>query len=77
MSATEINANQMCSVTLRKRGVIAINGHYLALGMVPPKTYKVGDSYEGALWEIMLIFGSSCFMGPEPPFETALSIKEL
>jgi hypothetical protein len=72
----KININQSCSVILQKRGVEAYNKYYRKLGLEPAEKYEVGDVAVMLLWEIMRIFGSACYMGPEPPFDTNIEIGE-
>lgn len=64
-----VNINDRCEVVLRKRGVAAIQEHYARLGLEPP-VVTVGDTYAAPLWEIMVLMGSECCMGLEPPFDT-------
>jgi hypothetical protein len=73
----EVNINTKCTVVLKERGVMAINKHYSDRNLKPPKVkvYQVGDEYRGPLWDIMHVFGESCFMGPEPPFETTIILS--
>lgn len=70
----KINLNQECTVVLQQRGVEAINKYWTFLELTPP-IYRVGDSYTAPLWDIMTVFGSECYMGPMPPFETTFDIE--
>ena len=70
----KVNVNQKCSVILRKRGVEAYYDYYKRLGLSPPKNYQIGDTFSGQLWEVMHLFGSKSYMGPEPPFDTEIEI---
>jgi hypothetical protein len=72
----EINLNQECTVTLNKRGVEAIEKFYLDLGLPLLTKHEVGSKYSAPLWEIMNVFGEFTYMGPEPPFETTVTIRE-
>ena len=72
-----INVNQECTITLRKRGVECLEKHYEELGLELPKKYSVGDEYKAPLWDIMNIFGDYIYMGPPPPFDTTIWLKAL
>lgn len=72
-----VNLNQQCKIVLQERGVAALERHYKELGMQMPREYKAGDVYESTLWSIMHIFGTACFMGPNPPFGLHMIVKEL
>ena len=69
-----VNLNDVCEVVLQERGVEAIRRYYGRLGMTPPD-YEVGDVFRTQLWEVMLIMGRACSMGPEPPFETEITLR--
>lgn len=69
-----VNLNQKCRIRLFERGIKAYEKYYADLRLEPPTKLKVGDIYEEELWEIMLIFGSYCYMGPKAPFETTFLI---
>jgi hypothetical protein len=70
----KINLNQVVNIVLQPRGVEALRKHYRKM-LLPAPEHAVGDTYSGPLWEVMVIFGGSCFMGPEPPFETTFEIE--
>ena len=77
MESIEVNINQQCTVVLYERGVKALSDYYENRYCEPPKKYSIGDEYTAGLWEIMHIFGKYTYMGPIPPFETAIRIKNL
>ena len=71
----KVNINQSCSITLQKRGVEAYNKYYIDLGLEGEVgRYKVGDVVVMLLWEVMNVFGSACYIGLEPPFDTNIEI---
>ena len=71
----KININCKCTVTLREKGVEAINKWYADVDMKPRKEYKAGDIYVGQLWSIMEIFGPFISIGFNPPFETEIDLS--
>jgi hypothetical protein len=71
----QVNMNDQCEVVLQERGVRAIRAHYEWLRMEPPHV-EVGGVFRTQLWNLMLIMGRSCYMGPPPPFETWFTVHE-
>lgn len=70
----KVNLNTKTTIVLRKRGVEIYNAYHRNLGVDPLKVVSVGDRYTGELWDIMNIFGSSCYMGSDLPFNIDLEI---
>lgn len=71
----KVNINQICKVVLRQRGIDALTEYYLPREGC--RYCKIGDVFERPLWEIMNIFGNMTYMGPEPPFDPEIELKDL
>jgi hypothetical protein len=67
--AFNVNHNVKARLTSRGR---EIQTRYFQLSDGPQPDSEGWRTYQ--MWELMLIFGQHCYMGPEPPFETNIRI---
>lgn len=71
MSEITFNVNHNVKARLTSRGR-EIQTRYFQLSDGPQPDSEGWRTYQ--MWELMLIFGQHCYMGPEPPFETNIRI---
>jgi hypothetical protein len=71
MSEITFNVNHKVKARLTSRGR-EIQTRYFQLSDGPQPDSEGWRTYQ--MWELMLIFGQHCYMGPEPPFETNIRI---
>jgi len=70
------NINHYVFVRLTERGHQVHRRSYEQLGIPAPEIKEDVDGWSRwQLWDLMSIFGASCFMGPKSPFETTIRIE--
>jgi hypothetical protein len=76
MTDVAININDNVRIKLQPRGMQAYRNYIESLGLkvedYPLSINQQDGCVRMPLWEVMQIFGPSCFMGPQPPFETTI-----
>jgi len=75
-----VNLNDMVLIRLTDRGNKVFDQYYANLNLCPDEyreMYRQPDGRYGMqLWEVMKIFGSECYMGPEIPIKTEIEVLE-
>lgn len=71
-----LNINDKVRFKMLRRGWEAWNRYYTKLNLPVTELPVDEDGWsELPLWELMLVVGPACYMGPEPPFETSIEFE--